>query len=110
MSDTNTNTNTKNNKDWSDREIGALWKYDGKNQKYLSGYIKTSSGEELKVVVFSNKFRKENEKSPHFRIYKSKDKAQDEFLGGKDTASESKSEKKPTATNAAPLVEEDELI
>ena len=34
MSDTNTSDN-----EWKERELGALWRRSGKNQKYLSGYI-----------------------------------------------------------------------
>ena len=71
MSDTNEKT------DWQKREVGALWKNEGRQQKYLSGYIKTPSGEDMKVVVFSNKHRSENDRAPHFRIYKSKELAQE---------------------------------
>ena len=59
---------------WQQREIGALWKNEGRQQKYLSGYVKTPDGD-MKVVVFSNKHRTENDRAPHFRIYKSKELA-----------------------------------
>ena len=59
--------------DWQEREIGALWKNEGRNQKYLSGHIKNEDGSSQKVVIFSNKNRN-NEKAPHFRVYKSKDR------------------------------------
>ena len=65
------NNNTQS--EWREREIGALWKNEGRNQKYLSGHIKHSDGSTEKVVVFSNKNRN-NDKAPHFRIYKSKDR------------------------------------
>ena len=62
--------NKENKSDWSKRDIGALWKREGKNQKYLSGYVKVEgSGEEIKVVVFANKNKKDNEKAPDYRIY-----------------------------------------
>ena len=33
--------NTKeSNNDWSKREMGALWRREGKSQNYLSGYVK----------------------------------------------------------------------
>ena len=65
---------TKNN-DWSKRDIGALWKREGQNQKYLSGYVKVDElglERELKIVVFSNKNKNNNEKAPDYRIYVSK--------------------------------------
>jgi len=62
--------NKENKSDWSKRDIGALWKREGKNQKYLSGYVKVEgSDEEVKVVVFANKNKKDNEKAPDYRIY-----------------------------------------
>lgn len=62
--------NKENKSDWSKRDIGALWKREGKNQKYLSGYVKVEgSDEEVKVVVFANKNKKDNERAPDYRIY-----------------------------------------
>ena len=62
-----------NNNNWSEREIGALWKQQsGKGTKYLSGHVKgaaaESSDEQLRVVVFANKDKK-NSKAPDFRMY-----------------------------------------
>ena len=65
MSDTN-----KTNSEWSEREIGALWKREGKNQKYLTGKMKQADGSEQQVVIFSNK-NKTKDNQPDFRIYKS---------------------------------------
>jgi uncharacterized protein (DUF736 family) len=70
----NNNTNNKNN-EWSKRDIGALWKREGQNQKYLSGYVKVDElgiEKEVKIVVFSNKNKSNNEKAPDYRIYVSK--------------------------------------
>ena len=41
------NEEQKQKSEWQQRELGALWKNEGRNQKYLSGYIKVpgSSGE-----------------------------------------------------------------
>jgi uncharacterized protein (DUF736 family) len=69
--------NTKNDKqsDWAKRDIGALWKKEGQSQKYLSGYVKVDElgiEKELKIVVFSNKNKNNNEKAPDYRIYVSK--------------------------------------
>lgn len=59
---------------WERNELGALWRRKGKNQKYLSGFIKL--GDELEEVrvdlmVFSNKHKKEGSNAPDFVIYKS---------------------------------------
>jgi len=61
----------KSKSDWSKRDIGALWRRDGKNQKFLSGKITIGEfGEEkeIQIVVFKNKF-KEKDNQPDFRIY-----------------------------------------
>jgi len=64
--------NNKSKTDWSKRDIGALWKREGKSQKYLSGYIKVDElglEREVKVVIFSNKNKKDNQKAPDYRVY-----------------------------------------
>ena len=58
--------------EWQKREIGALWKNEGRNQKYLAGHVKMPDGSEQNVVIFSNKNRS-SDKAPHFRVYKSED-------------------------------------
>ena len=66
---------------WEQREIGAMWKRDGVNQKYLVGRLKLEKipkdSEELNVVVFSNK-NKSKETHPDFRVYISKSKEERE--------------------------------
>jgi len=67
------NDNNQTN-DWKEREIGALWRRSGKSQKYLSGYVKMGDEldpQEVRLVVFSNKYKNENEKAPDFVVYKS---------------------------------------
>lgn len=63
---------TQTQNDWDKREIGALWKREGKNQKYLSGHVKFSDefgGErKLDVMIFANKSKK-SDSQPDFRIY-----------------------------------------
>ena len=46
------NDNNTTNNDWSEREIGALWKRSGSNQKYLSGKLKMADGstQELSLI------------------------------------------------------------
>ena len=48
--------NTESKSDWSKRELGALWKNQGRNQTYLTGHMKLPGQDEpVKVVVFSNR-------------------------------------------------------
>jgi len=62
---------------WEQREIGAMWKRDGVNQKYLVGRLKLEKvprdSDELNIVVFSNK-NKSKETHPDFRVYISQSK------------------------------------
>ena len=74
MSDNNPNS------DWQKREVGAFWKNKGRNsgQTYLSGHISvededTGAKTRIKLVVFPNKFKDQNEKAPDFHVYLSKD-------------------------------------
>jgi|TARA_B100000614_G_C14544405_1_gene491540 hypothetical protein len=62
------NSEQNNNSDWKEREIGAFWKRESSNQKYLSGKIKVG-GEEVGVVVFTNRYKEEGSKQPDFRVY-----------------------------------------
>jgi uncharacterized protein (DUF736 family) len=59
-------------------ELGALWKKEGKGQKFLSGTIKRSAlpegNEDIQVVIFSNKFKKADN-HPDLRMYLSKPRA-----------------------------------
>jgi uncharacterized protein (DUF736 family) len=73
----NNNNNNNNNEksEWAKRDVGALWKRESATQKYLSGYVKVDElgiERELKIVVFSNKNKNNNEKAPDYRIYVSK--------------------------------------
>ena len=74
-------SNTKTNTEWSSREVGAFWKNKGRTtgQTYLSGHVvmedeETGAKRRIKLVVFPNKFKEENEKAPDFHVYLSKDK------------------------------------
>lgn len=67
-------SNNTSDNDWKERELGALWRRSGKTQKYLSGYIKIGDEleeKEVRLIVFSNKYKNENEKAPDFVIYES---------------------------------------
>tara|TARA_R100000808_G_scaffold24269_1_gene55485 strand:+ start:17577 stop:17870 length:294 start_codon:yes stop_codon:yes gene_type:complete len=69
--------NTKeSNNDWSKREMGALWRREGKSQNYLSGYVKIGefgTEKEVRVIVFTNKGKAKNPKAPDFVVYESQD-------------------------------------
>tara|TARA_Y100001963_G_C6769301_1_gene443981 strand:- start:1053 stop:1298 length:246 start_codon:yes stop_codon:yes gene_type:complete len=61
----------KQKNEWQEREIGALWKNEGRNQTYLTGKV----GDQ-KVVIFSNR-NKNKDNQPDFRVYKSEPKGQE---------------------------------
>ena len=67
MTDNKSTDTNNNNNEWKERDIGALWKREGKNQRYLSGKL-TIDGKVTNVVIFVNKF-KEKDNQPDFRIY-----------------------------------------
>lgn len=96
--------NTNQNNDWSKRDIGALWKREGKNQKYLSGYFKLENGQEVKVVVFSNKNKQNNEKAPDYRVYLSQPSEQQQ----QQTAVKSQNKPKAQAVKKVEVEEEEE--
>jgi hypothetical protein len=71
-----TDNENKTNSEWKNRELGALWKKDGKSQKFYSGFVKvnkdTSEEKEIPIVIFLNKLKK-NPKAPDLIIYQSKE-------------------------------------
>ena len=67
----NTNTNTKT--DWKKNELGVLWKRESKGgEKYLTGTLKFADavkpGQEVQVIIFSNK-NKKMDNHPDLRVY-----------------------------------------
>jgi len=73
--ETNTNSKSDSKSEWSEREIGALWKRESATQKYLTGKLKVD-GVEKNVVIFSNK-HKQKDTHPDFRVYLSRDRQAD---------------------------------
>jgi hypothetical protein len=62
----------KKNNEWKDREIGALWKKEGKSQNYYSGKINLSKYKDfdsVNIVGFANKSKKEYPNSPDVVLY-----------------------------------------
>jgi hypothetical protein len=67
MSEENTKENV-----WKQREIGALWKKEGKNQNYFSGKLKLKDFDtesDLNIVGFSNKKKEESPNAPDVILY-----------------------------------------
>ena len=82
--------------DWKKRELGALWRRDGKTQKYLSGILKFGefgTEQEIRVVVFTNKGKAKNEKAPDFIVYQEtpREESSDEILDPAASAPEESS-------------------
>jgi uncharacterized protein (DUF736 family) len=103
---------TNNKTDWSKLELGALWKRKSPTQTYLSGYIKVDefgTQKEVKVVVFSNKSKKDNEKAPDFRVYLSEPKKTGENKSIEATKSAPVATAKKVAVVAAASEDEDIL-
>ena len=91
-------TDTNKNNDWKDREVGALWKQQGRNQSYLSGHVvvdELGTEKKMRVVVFSNRQKKSGENTPDFRIYLSKDR-NEEVTATAATSSEEVEENEET--------------
>lgn len=51
-------------------EAGAFWiKTSKAGTQFLTGKIKSKSGEEISVMVFKNKYKTEGSNQPDYRIY-----------------------------------------
>jgi len=75
--------------EWRKREIGALWKRQSPNQKYLSGKVKLPEDydeNEFGIVIFSNKYKEEGSKQPDFRVYLERKRDEDAVTSTADTA------------------------
>lgn len=76
-------------------EAGAFWiKTSKTGNQFLTGKIKSKSGEEISVMVFKNKYKTEGSNQPDYRIY---------FDNGpqKITSSTTKTEETPKAQKTA---------
>ena len=93
-------TQEKQQSEWRNRELGALWVRQGKGQKYLTGHleIETMPGvnEKVKVVVFSNKGKQKNENAPDYVVYRSQP-AQDSAAEATTSTAEATSNELPEA-------------
>lgn len=77
MSDNTHSAETKTTSEWRKREMGALWKKDGKSQQFYSGFVKIGKGtaeeKEVRVVIFLNKM-KSSDNAPDLIVYESTEK------------------------------------
>ena len=96
-------------------EIGALWKKQGKTQKFLSGTINLKAigyDKDVQIVVFTNKF-KQKETHPDLRMYVSKPKPGTAPVAAKPAAAPAKAKavaKPAPETEEAVSGAEDEVI
>ena len=80
-------------------EAGAFWiKKSKTGNQFLTGKVKSKSGEEISVMVFKNKYKTEGSNQPDYRVY---------FDNGpqKTNASNSQAEA-PAKTQKAPAKKE----
>lgn len=81
------NNNSASQSDWKKRELGALWRREGKTQNYLSGVLKFGefgTEKEVRIVVFTNKGKAKNEKAPDFIVYE--EKPREEYVKNSDAS------------------------
>jgi hypothetical protein len=51
-------------------EAGAFWMKTSKTgTQFLTGKVKSKTGEEINVMVFKNKYKEEGSKQPDYRVY-----------------------------------------
>jgi hypothetical protein len=51
-------------------EAGAFWiKTSKTGTQFLTGKVKSKTGEEISVMVFKNKYKEEGSKQPDYRVY-----------------------------------------
>jgi len=59
-----------NNEKTKLEEAGAFWMKTSKTgTQFLTGKVKSKSGEEISVIVFKNKYKTEGSNQPDYRIY-----------------------------------------
>ena len=51
-------------------EAGAFWiKTSKTGVQFLTGKVKSKSGEEISIMVFKNKYKEEGSRQPDYRVY-----------------------------------------
>ena len=61
--------------DWEKREIGALWKKEGRSGPYYTGSLNDKDGQSMRIVCFANK-SKTSQSQPDIRIYEDNEQGQ----------------------------------
>jgi uncharacterized protein (DUF736 family) len=94
------NTNTNNGKKL--QECGAFWKKTAKSGSvYLTGTVKSSTGSDIKVVVFSNQYKEEGSNQPDYRVYL--DNSSNESSAPRPAAKVAKATAKPSQSEDIPF-------
>lgn len=88
-------------------EAGAFWiKTSKTGNQFLTGKVKSKSGEEISVMVFKNKYKTEGSNQPDYRIYFDNG-PQKAAVNASKEADAPKTQKAPAKKEAqAPKVEE----
>lgn len=84
-------------------EAGALWiKKSKTGNQFLTGKIKSKSGEEISVMVFKNKYKTEGSNQPDYRVYfdNNLNKKEDAPVKKEAVDSSKKTEAKSTQTSS----------
>jgi uncharacterized protein (DUF736 family) len=91
-------------------EAGAFWiKKSKTGNQFLTGKIKSKSGEEISVMVFKNKYKTEGSNQPDYRIYfdNNNNKKLEEVIPVKsDTSKKAQAQAKEEKPVEAPKSEE----
>jgi hypothetical protein len=59
------------------KDCGALWARNKDGKEYFTGVFTTPEGVTHEIVVFKNSYKKEGDKTPDWRIYPSKPRAEE---------------------------------
>ncbi len=88
-------------------EAGALWiKKSKTGNQFLTGKIKSKSGEEISVMVFKNKYKTEGSNQPDYRVYFDNNlNKKDESLVKKEVVNTTK-KTEPKSTQSSPVTED----
>lgn len=91
-------------------EAGAFWiKTSKTGTQFLTGKVKSQSGEEINVMVFKNKYKTEGSNQPDYRVYfdNNANKKQQDLIKKDAPKSSSKKEvqntEKPSITEDIPF-------
>ena len=88
-------------------EAGAFWIKSSKTgNQFLTGKVKSKSGEEISVMVFKNKYKTEGSNQPDYRVYYDnnlKDAPSKKTPSEPSTKAEPKNVEKPSKSEEIPF-------